>query len=136
MGSLLHGALLGALLLVLAAVLRVWLVLVPKRLKISISEYRAGADASKSPQKSAQDKPATVRTMVVLGSGGHTTEMLKLMKQLKRDVYTPFTFVVAETDKTSKDKVTLDWQPSAADQFVFIPRSREVSTDVLIALLG
>uniref|UniRef100_H3G545 UDP-N-acetylglucosamine transferase subunit ALG14 n=2 Tax=Phytophthora ramorum TaxID=164328 RepID=H3G545_PHYRM len=67
-----------------------------------------------------------IRVMAVLGSGGHTTELLKLMKRLKREMYTPITFVVAETDKTSQAKTELDWKPTETDSFAIIPRSREV----------
>jgi hypothetical protein len=101
----------------LVLAVRIWAVIVPARVKsVSGSAYAARSRGG----------GATVRVMAVLGSGGHTTELLKLMKRLKRDVYTPITFVVAETDKTSADKTRLDWKPSAADSFVVIPRSREV----------
>jgi beta-1,4-N-acetylglucosaminyltransferase len=64
--------------------------------------------------------------MVVLGSGGHTTEMLKLIKRIDHNIYTPITFIIAETDKTSIEKTIIDWKPSTNDIFVKIPRSREV----------
>lgn len=114
---------LAAALCVLSVLLavRVWAVIVPARVKSGPgSTYAARSRVG----------GATVRVMAVLGSGGHTTELLKLMKRLKRDVYTPITFVVAETDKTSADKTRLDWKPSAADSFVVIPRSREVRLHV------
>ncbi|KAI9984005.1 hypothetical protein PInf_005295 [Phytophthora infestans] len=79
-------------------------------------------------QNAANGKNAKrqIRVMAVLGSGGHTTELLKLMKRLKREIYTPITFVVAETDKTSQAKTELDWKPTQRDSFAIIPRSREV----------
>lgn len=101
---------------------RIWAVAIPPRV-------RSGPGSAYSTSKSG----APVRVMAVLGSGGHTTELLKLMKRLKRDVYTPITFVVAETDKTSAEKTRLDWKPTPVDSFVVIPRSREVRT--LLAML-
>ncbi|VDM69061.1 unnamed protein product [Strongylus vulgaris] len=46
----------------------------------------------------------SVSLCVVLGSGGHTTEMLELLKHLGAR-YTPRWYVVADTDHMSKDKV-------------------------------
>lgn len=118
--------LVGALFLVATLIaLRVWQVVVPQRVKACVSSY------SKSffyQQNAANGKNAKrqIRVMAVLGSGGHTTELLKLMKRLKREIYTPITFVVAETDKTSQAKTELDWKPTQRDSFAIIPRSREV----------
>eukprot|EP00956_Cyclotella_meneghiniana_P039986 scaffold184382_cov85-Cyclotella_meneghiniana.AAC.5 len=39
--------------------------------------------------------------MVVLGSGGHTTEMIHLLEQLDTDTYSPFVYIVANSDNTS-----------------------------------
>lgn len=107
--------LLVALLSLLA--LRVWLVAVPARVKGS------GSSPSSLSRRQEGEK---IRVMAVLGSGGHTTELLKLMKRLRRDAYAPIAFVVAETDKTSAEKTRIDWQPTPEDSFVVIPRSREV----------
>ncbi|TMW68929.1 hypothetical protein Poli38472_001085 [Pythium oligandrum] len=104
----------------LLVLLRIWLVIVPQRIKVSQKAYATVHDKKQPTTKH------TVMTMVVLGSGGHTTEILKLMKKMKRDVYTPIVFVVAETDKTSREKTMIDFKPSAQDSFVIIPRSREV----------
>ena len=72
----------------------------------------------------------TARTLVVLGSGGHTSEMLALLRHLDTTArYKPLTFVLAETDRTSMpqarardDTATL----AAAAEWVRITRSREV----------
>jgi len=45
------------------------------------------------------------KTMVVLGSGGHTTEMIRLIEQLDPKRYTPLVYVVAESDTTSITRV-------------------------------
>ncbi|KAG7378457.1 UDP-N-acetylglucosamine transferase subunit [Phytophthora pseudosyringae] len=116
----------GALLLVAVLLaLRVWQVTVPPRVKASVSSYSKPSFHHQNAANGKKDKHQ-IRVMAVLGSGGHTTELLKLMKRLKRDVYTPITFVVAETDKTSQAKTELDWEPTESDSFAIIPRSREV----------
>jgi beta-1,4-N-acetylglucosaminyltransferase len=124
--ALVAAVALALTLLLVAIILRIWSVVVPHRVKSSLAAYKVSPPMVTSADKTREN--ATVRTMVVLGSGGHTTEILKLMKRLNRSVYTPIAFVVAETDKTSQEKTALDWKPSAADEFVIIPRSREVGS--------
>ncbi|RLN27340.1 hypothetical protein BBJ28_00013108 [Nothophytophthora sp. Chile5] len=118
------GAVLALAALLLA--LRIWLVVVPRRVKASVASY-ASPLFHQPPKLHKSETPGRrvrIRVMAVLGSGGHTTELLKLMKRLRREVYTPITFVVAETDKTSQAKTELDWKPTSADSFAIIPRSR------------
>ncbi|KAG5177697.1 beta-N-acetylglucosaminyltransferase [Tribonema minus] len=66
--------------------------------------------------------------MVVLGSGGHTTEMLKLLQGAPTDVYAPLHYVIAATDHTSADRIPhADAAPGSAATVVHtVPRSREV----------
>nr|CDJ80963.1 Oligosaccharide biosynthesis protein Alg14 like domain containing protein [Haemonchus contortus] len=70
-----------------------------------------------------------------MGSGGHTTEMLELLKHLGSQ-YTPRCYVVADTDHMSEDKV-LNFEKtrdSGAFQICRIPRSREVGQSFLTAV--
>lgn len=41
------------------------------------------------------------KTMVILGSGGHTSEMMRLLDELDPEIYGPVAYVVADTDATS-----------------------------------
>lgn len=71
-------------------------------------------------------RDGTVPTLVVLGSGGHTTEMLRLMGGLDAAVYRPVTLVVAASDSTSRPKAA-ECLPAAFDaRWATIPRAREV----------
>ena len=45
------------------------------------------------------------RTLIVLGSGGHTTEMLRLIDVLPIETYSPRYYFVANTDKMSIKKI-------------------------------
>ncbi|KDO24104.1 hypothetical protein SPRG_10891 [Saprolegnia parasitica CBS 223.65] len=90
---------------------RLWCIL-PARIK-------GGAPPARKPSTS------TFRTLVVLGSGGHTTEMLALIKRLSPTRYAPLAYVVAATDHTSREKAIAERQASP-DAFFEIPRSREV----------
>jgi Oligosaccharide biosynthesis protein Alg14 like. len=43
-----------------------------------------------------------IKTLIVLGSGGHTTEMIHLLGSIKNEEYfSPINYIVAETDTTS-----------------------------------
>jgi beta-1,4-N-acetylglucosaminyltransferase len=61
-------------------------------------------------------KPKADKVMVVLGSGGHTTEMLKMIQGSTAERI----YVIAETDHSSQHKI------SDSNQYVKIPRSRHV----------
>ena len=46
-----------------------------------------------------------VKTMIILGSGGHTTEMIRLLQELDPCTYTPVVYVLAESDTTSIERL-------------------------------
>ncbi|TDG97028.1 hypothetical protein EPR50_G00220500 [Perca flavescens] len=71
-----------------------------------------------------------VAVLVVAGSGGHTTEILRLMESLSA-AYTPRHYVIADTDRMSEEKICTFESSRHFDsesQFTIcrIPRSREV----------
>nr|XP_006822049.1 PREDICTED: UDP-N-acetylglucosamine transferase subunit ALG14 homolog [Saccoglossus kowalevskii] len=45
-----------------------------------------------------------LKTMVIMGSGGHTTEMLRLLSGMS-NMYSPRVYIIADTDKMSQEKV-------------------------------
>ena len=60
---------------------------------------------------------------MVLGSGGHTTEMVALSRALDRKVYTPRTYIIAETDLLSKIKIEKEESGTDGDvRLITIPR--------------
>ncbi|KAK5579621.1 hypothetical protein RB653_009306 [Dictyostelium firmibasis] len=65
-----------------------------------------------------------LKTMVVLGSGGHTTEMFYLLKKVDRNKFSPITYVLADNDKRSEDKIKIE--DSSSPIIKKIPRSRNV----------
>ncbi|KAF6729862.1 UDP-N-acetylglucosamine transferase subunit ALG14-like [Oryzias melastigma] len=76
-------------------------------------------------------RKGSVSVLVVAGSGGHTTEILRLLDSLPA-AYAPRHYVIADTDKMSEEKVctfeSLKLQPDSKPQYTIcrIPRSREV----------
>lgn len=94
------------------------------------SRRRRQTSANKNTSKS-------LRTLVVIGSGGHTAEMLRLLATLPGQRYTPRHYLISKTDTHSEGKV-LEFEQSLFDSpenaldrssrysITFIPRSREV----------
>ncbi|CAI2726785.1 unnamed protein product [Schistosoma spindalis] len=76
--------------------------------------------------KAKCDDPAMTRVMIVLGSGGHTAEMLSYTSVLTCK-YQPRLYVIATTDSMSEQKV-LDLEDKCDIKFSIkrIPRAREV----------
>ncbi|KAG2196966.1 hypothetical protein INT46_004465 [Mucor plumbeus] len=100
--------------LIVLVITRIYLV-IPKRNKISIT--------------SKNRRTKSCKTCVFLGSGGHTAEMLQLIKSLNPEHYYPRTYIVANTDILSKEKA-IEYEQSTGHQNQFdvytIPRAREV----------
>ena len=69
-----------------------------------------------------------IATLVVLGSGGHTAEMLRLITDFDFGRYGPLTLVTASTDTTSRPKAEreLPREALATARWAEIPRAREV----------
>ena len=75
-----------------------------------------------------RDAKQRIKTLVVLGSGGHTAEMLRLITDFDFDRYAPLTLVTASTDTTSRAKAERELPQAAlaTARWVQIPRAREV----------
>ncbi|KAK9268158.1 hypothetical protein L1049_010600 [Liquidambar formosana] len=60
---------------------------------------------SSKPIRTSVPKP--VSTLIILGSGGHTAEMLNLLSVLQKDMFTPRFYIAAATDNMSLQKARL-----------------------------
>ncbi|XP_038212345.1 UDP-N-acetylglucosamine transferase subunit ALG14 homolog [Zerene cesonia] len=69
----------------------------------------------------------TFRTILCIGSGGHTTEMLTLVSRMKLYLYTPRLYVMADSDHTSEVKVRKMESQYSDSKITKIPRSRNVN---------
>lgn len=75
-----------------------------------------------------------VKTMIILGSGGHTAEMLRIVRHLNHKNYSPRIYISAQTDKLSAEKVK-DLEGGNKDYKVIdIYRSREVRQSYLTSI--
>jgi len=73
-------------------------------------------------------------TAIVLGSGGHTTEMLKLVSNLDKEKFTPRIYFAANTDEFSVKKV-VEFEQGCQDYEVYVvPRAREVGQSYLTSV--
>ncbi|XP_027342174.1 UDP-N-acetylglucosamine transferase subunit ALG14 homolog isoform X2 [Abrus precatorius] len=84
-----------------------------------------------------------VSTLIILGSGGHTAEMLNLLAVLQKDRFHPRFYVAAATDNMSLQKAQLLENSLAAEnatsvtntaQFMKIYRSREVGQSYITSI--
>lgn len=71
-------------------------------------------------------KSCPAKTMIILGSGGHTAEMLRIVKHLNFKNYSPRVYIHAHTDKLSGEKVRSLEGSNKDYKIMEIYRSREV----------
>ncbi|GMH30312.1 hypothetical protein Nepgr_032155 [Nepenthes gracilis] len=94
---------------------------------------------SGKPMRPKTSKP--VSTLIVLGSGGHTAEMLNLLSVLQRGRFAPRYYIAAATDNLSLQKArmfensTNDETGVATAEFMQIYRSREVGQSYISSAL-
>ncbi|CAN1299216.1 UDP-N-acetylglucosamine transferase subunit ALG14 homolog [Linum perenne] len=91
------------------------------------------------PLSSKSSKPRS--TLIVLGSGGHTAEMIDLVSGMRKDRYTPRFYIAATTDNMSLQKAQVleaslidDEDKKAPAQFMQIYRSREVGQSYITSI--
>jgi beta-1,4-N-acetylglucosaminyltransferase len=86
----------------------------------------------KGTKKVVTKRVRPVRTTIIIGSGGHTTEILKLLQNLNSVNYSPRIYIMASTDTSSEvkihqtEKTYFSQNGSACYEIVKIPRSRSV----------
>lgn len=76
-----------------------------------------------------------IKTMIILGSGGHTTEMLKIINNLNFKIYTPRIYVHAQSDEISFKKIIDIDDDKNNCKILKISRSREVGQSYLTSIL-
>ncbi|KAM9975080.1 hypothetical protein ACTFIW_008555 [Dictyostelium discoideum] len=84
----------------------------------------SSSSSSSTSTSSTTNSKKKLKTMVVLGSGGHTTEMFYLLKKVDKNKFNPITYVLADSDKRSEDKIRIE--DTSSPIIKKIPRSRNV----------
>lgn len=85
--------------------------------------------------KKTEFKIKQAKTLIVLGSGGHTTEILRIVQKLNKEKYTPRIYVQAKTDVISSQKVEEIEKVKNDYKIIKISRSREVGQSYLTSVL-
>ncbi|XP_014299507.1 UDP-N-acetylglucosamine transferase subunit ALG14 homolog [Microplitis demolitor] len=75
------------------------------------------------------------KTMIVLGSGGHTTEMFKILNNLDVNKYKPRIYVLGHTDKMSESKINEFESCNNDYRVIKIYRSRQVGQSYLSSIV-
>jgi len=86
-------------------------------------------------QRSIEKPNKPTRTLIVLGSGGHTAEMMRLMDKMNKSTFTPRLYALADTDTTSRNKVESN-EHDTHWSIAYIPRSRHVNQSFLTSILS
>lgn len=76
-----------------------------------------------------------IRTLIVIGSGGHTAELLRIMNNMDKSKFTPRLYVLADTDTTSCIQIERDEHDSHWS-IACIPRSRHVNQSYITSILS
>jgi beta-1,4-N-acetylglucosaminyltransferase len=77
---------------------------------------------------------APIKTLVVLGSGGHTTEMISLIEALDASKYSPISYCKATSDTTSLQRLQ-HYKSNHTPKVFDIPRAREVGQSYMSSIL-
>lgn len=87
-----------------------------------------------NPPLQKRTKPS--KTLIILGSGGHTTEMMAILQQMNLTNYSPRVYVLAKTDTTSHSKI-IEFEGRGIDdvEIATIFRSRHVSQSYVSSVL-
>mmetsp|Transcript_25656 Transcript_25656/g.32329 ORF Transcript_25656/g.32329 Transcript_25656/m.32329 type:complete len:251 (+) Transcript_25656:65-817(+) len=98
-----------------------------------------GGTNNKLNNNTKRTKPS--RTLAVLGSGGHTTEMIRLLSSLSKEHYMPLYYIVASTDTTSINRLNSihesenkQFLPPRHSEVYTIPRAREVGQSYVTSI--
>lgn len=84
-------------------------------------------------------KKKCARTLIVIGSGGHTSEMIRHVKNLDPNLYQPRLYVMADTDTSSEPKIKeleLEYLKITKTDYsiIKIPRSRHVNQSYITSI--
>lgn len=74
------------------------------------------------------------KTIICIGSGGHTTEMLQLIANLDFSKYAPRFYLIANSDKISAEKIRTLENSNNDFRIIEIPRSRVVGQSYITSI--
>ncbi|CAD0199394.1 unnamed protein product [Chrysodeixis includens] len=81
-------------------------------------------------------KTKTIRTVFCIGSGGHTTELLRFVNKLNMKKYQPRMYILADNDVNSEVKIRETEKDNNNFYLARIPRSRNVKQSYLSSVVS
>ena len=91
-----------------------------------------------TPSPPHRARQGAIKSLIVLGSGGHTAEMFRLLRGLDPHRYTPRIYVTASTDHLSAnhcERFESQWEQEGRSWKVeTIPRARQVGQSYLTSI--
>ncbi|XP_022830741.1 UDP-N-acetylglucosamine transferase subunit ALG14 homolog [Spodoptera litura] len=81
-------------------------------------------------------RPKSLRTILCIGSGGHTTELLRLVKNLNKRKYQPRVYILADNDVSSEVKIRETEKEQNDYTLCRIPRSRNVQQSYFSSVIS
>lgn len=86
-------------------------------------------------QSKQKFKKKCARTLIVIGSGGHTSEMTRHIKNIDPYLYQPRLYIMADTDTSSEVKIHEAEAEFKTDYYIEkIPRSRHVNQSYITSI--
>ncbi|XP_014357622.2 UDP-N-acetylglucosamine transferase subunit ALG14 homolog [Papilio machaon] len=79
---------------------------------------------------------SSLKTIVCIGSGGHTTEMLRLIPNLNKNKFLPRLYILADSDVSSEIKIHKTESSATSYKLCRIPRSRKVKQTYLSSVFS
>lgn len=78
----------------------------------------------------------SLKTVICIGSGGHTTEMLRLIANLNKNKFLPRLYILADSDVSSEIKIHETEKGTTGYTLSRIPRSRKVKQTYLSSVFS
>ena len=79
----------------------VWAIALLAVLSALVFAFRLVTRGLAKPSRNKRPRQSACSMLVVLGSGGHTSEMIAMLQGMDGERYTPVAFVVADSDTSS-----------------------------------
>ncbi|XP_050679252.1 UDP-N-acetylglucosamine transferase subunit ALG14 homolog [Leptidea sinapis] len=78
----------------------------------------------------------SLKVILCIGSGGHTTELLKIVAQMNFNKYSPRLYMMADSDNNSETKIIFTEKDTKDYQICKIPKSRNVHQPYMTSIFS
>eukprot|EP01091_Cochliopodium_minus_P016048 TRINITY_DN5892_c0_g1_i1.p1 TRINITY_DN5892_c0_g1~~TRINITY_DN5892_c0_g1_i1.p1 ORF type:complete len:211 (+),score=57.63 TRINITY_DN5892_c0_g1_i1:3-635(+) len=103
---------------------------------ISLFFYRFIQVMNNDDKKTILQRNTPIKTLIFLGAGGHTSEMVSLLDKISVKNYTPRIYVIDDKNKTSEFRAKQREQNNKDYSIIKIPKSRDVGQSYLTSIFS